>query len=266
MSPIAESITEDSLVAPSLTEGITYTWIVTAEDDDGHRTESPEWTFTTIGVAGNVFADLTLTREQIASLTEVLVIDNILARFDEGYAPQYATRPLQPDAVSCGEYDLAWQDSRFRYYYENAFTLSFLIPGTEYTFTITGGDGIPSLTESIMFPQCAPLITSPGPYDFVSMDGFEMTWSGFDDFTDCDRQVSIAILDIMGDSTGVYVTTDNDGSYTFTASELSVIDPSATDLQLVLVVENMMNIDSPGYDPRSWIRARTLTVQTIYSQ
>jgi hypothetical protein len=98
------------------------------------------------------------------------------------------------------------------------------------------------------------------------MAGFEMTWSGFDDFPDCNRQVSITILDIMGDSTGVYVTTDNDGSYTFTAGELSAIDPSTNDLQIVLLVENVMNIDATGYDPRSWIRARTYSAQFIYRQ
>ena len=205
---------------------------------------------------------MTLTRKQ----TQGVVIDNIIARFDEGYAPQYATRPLQPPSVTCSGIDLAWQDSRFRYYYENAYTLTFFVPGTAYEYSVAEGGGVPALTESIIFPQCAPLITSPGPSDFVSMDGFEVTWSGYDDFPDCARQVSIAILELSGDSTGVYVTTDNDGSYTFTAGELSVIDPSIMDMQIVLIVENVMNIDSPGYDPRSWIRARTLTVQNVYAQ
>jgi len=260
MSSIGTDLTQDELPVVGLSEGVTYEWKVTAEDDDGHRTEGPVWSFTTVGLAGDVFADLTLTRHQTASV----VIDMIWARFDEDYAPQYWSRPLQADTVECGDHGLAWQPSRNRHYYENAHTLSFLVPGTEYTFTITGGDGVPSLTESIIFPQCAPLITSPLAYDPVSMDGFTVTWSGYDDFADCDRQVSIAILDIAGDSTGVYITTDNDGSYTFSAGELSVIDPSLMDLQIVLVVENVMNIDSPGYDPRSWIRARTLTAQTVY--
>jgi hypothetical protein len=266
MSSIGTGLTQDELPVVGLSDGVTYEWKVTAEDDDAHRTEGPVWTFTTVGAPGDVFADLTLTRKQTSSITEVVVIDNILARFDEEYAPQYWIRPLQPDAVTCGGFDLGWQDSRNRYYYENAHTLTFLVPGNEYTFSITGGDGVPSLTESIVFPQCAPLITSPLAFDPVSMDGFTVTWSGYDDFTDCDRQVSIAILDIMGDSTGVYVTTENDGSYTFTAGELSVIDPSIMDMQIVLIVENVMNIDSPGYDPRSWIRARTLTVQNVYAQ
>ena len=56
------------------------------------------------------------------------------------------------------------------------------------------------------------------------------------------------------------------GGKTFTAGELSVIDPSVIDLQIVLIVENVMNIDAPGYDPRSWIRARTLSVQMVYMQ
>ena len=264
MASIGTGLTQDELPVVGLSDGVTYEWKVTAEDDDDHRTEGPVWTFTTVGAAGDVFADLTLTRKQTSSITEVIVIDNIWARFDEGYAPQWALRPLQPDAVSCSDIDLAWQDSKHRYYYENAHTLTFLVPGNEYTFSIASGDGVPSLTESIVFPQCAPLITNPLAYDPVSMDGFTVTWSGYNDFTDCDRQVSIAILDIMGDSTGVYVTTDNDGSYTFTAGELSVIDPLIMDMQIVLIVENVMNINSPGYDPRSWIRARTLTVQTVY--
>ena len=249
----------------ALDEDTRYLWHVTPYDAHGGTLSSFNSIFSTVGEPEGVFADLTLTRRQ-TYVSELTRIDMIWARFDEGYAPQYAIMPLQPDAVSCGGYDLVWQDSRNRYYYENAYSLYFLVPGTGYTFSITGGGGVPSLTESIEFPRCAPIITSPVAFDFVSMDGFEVVWSGYDDFTDCDRQVSIAILDIAGDSTGIYVTTDNDGSYTFTAGELSVIDPSLIDLQIVLIVENMMNIDAPGYDPRSWIRARTLTVQTVYAQ
>lgn len=262
MSSLGTGMAQDELPVVGLSEGVTYEWKVTAEDDDEHRTEGPVWSFTTIGGSDVIFADLTLNRKQTKSGIELVVIDNIWARFDEGYAPQYALRPLQPDAVSCGGYDLVWQNNR--YYYENAHTLFFLDPGTEYTFTITPGDGVPALTASIEFPECAPLITSPQAYDPVSMDGFEVTWSGYSDFTDCDRQISIAILDISGDSLGVYVTTENDGSYTFTAGELSVIDPAVMDLQIVLIVENIENIDSPGYDPRSWIRARTISVQYVY--
>jgi hypothetical protein len=264
MNQVASSISQDELPVVGLWDGSTYQWKVTAEDDDGHRTEGPVWTFTTAGGSDVIFADLTLTRRQSKSGIELTVIDNIVARFDEEYAPRFATRPLQPAAVTCGGYDLYWQDTRFRYYYESTLDYDFLVPGTEYTFTITEGDGVPSHTEAITFPECAPLITSPASYDPISLTGFTVNWSGFDDFTDCDRQVSITILEMSGDSTGVYVTTDNDGSYTFTAGELSAIDPSTIELQIVLIVENVRNIDAAGYDPRSWIRARTLTYQTIY--
>ena len=249
----------------ALEAGTRYLWHVTPYDEHGATSYTLYKAFSTVGEPEGVFADLTLTRRQ-TFVSELTRIDMIWARFDEGYAPQYAIRPLRPAAVSCGGYDLEWQDSRNRYYYENAHELYFLVPGTEYAFSVAQGGGVPVLTESIVFPQCAPVITSPAAFDFVSMDGFEVTWSGHNDFPDCDRQISITIIDIAGDSTGVYVTTDNDGSYTFSAGELSVIDPSIIDLQIVLIVENVMNIDAPGYDPRSWIRARTLTVQTVYSQ
>jgi hypothetical protein len=265
MSLIAVGIAQDELPVTGLAEGRTFEWRVTAEDDDGHRTEGPVWSFMTVGAPGDVFADLTLTRRQ-TFVSELTRIDMIWARFDADYAPQYALRPLQPDAVTCGGYDLEWVSANYRYYYENAHTLFFLDPGTEYAFTVTGGDGVPAYTGSILFPECAPVITSPAPFDLVSLDGFEVTWSGYDGFPDCARQVSIAILDIMGDSTGVYVTTENDGSYTFTAAQLSVIDPSMFDMQIVLIVENVENIDAPGYDPRSWIRARTLSAQTVYRE
>jgi len=264
MSLIGVGLTDSERPVTGLAEGRTFQWKVTAEDDDGHRTEGPVWSFTTIGAAGDVFADLTLNRRQTKSGIELTVIDNIWARFDESYAPQYAIRPLRPDTVVCGDFGLEWQESRHRFYYEEALDLTFLVPGTEYTFSITGGDGVPSHTGSITFPECAPMITSPASFDPVSMDGFTVTWSGYDGFPDCDRPVTLAIMDIMGDSTGVRVSTANDGSYTFTAGELSVIDPSLIDLQIVLAVENFAYIDAEGFDPRSWIRARTLSVVTVY--
>ena len=264
MSTIAEGIAQDELPVVGLNEGVTYEWKVTAEDDDGHRTEGPVWTFTTIGGSDVIFADLTLNRRQTKSGIELVVIDNIWATFREGYTPPYSTYALRPDTVICGDIGLEWNDYLRRFYYENAHTLTFLVPGTEYEFSVAEGGGVRALTESILFPQCAPLITSPESYGSISLDGFTVTWSGYEEFADCDRQITITIEELGGVPTGVSVTTDNDGSYTFTAGELSVIDPMLMDLQIVLTVENIRNIDSPGYDPRSWIRARTQTVQSVY--
>jgi hypothetical protein len=91
------------------------------------------------------------------------------------------------------------------------------------------------------------------------MDGFDLEWHTF-----CSGTVDITIMDLNGDSTGVYITTEDDGFYRFEADVLASIPPTAYQLQIVLINENKKLISEYGYDPRSWVWARTLSTQIVY--
>lgn len=137
----------------------------------------------------------------------------------------------------------------------------FLHPGIEYVFDVDAGGGVPDLTESIVFPTCECYITSPEPYTSVPRTGFDIEWQ-----TTCGGMIDIVINDLNSeDSTGVYITTENDGSYTIKNTDLAPLDPSAYQLQIVLVKQDMHNILALGYDPRSWIWARILSSQIVYA-
>jgi hypothetical protein len=64
--------------------------------------------------------------------------------------------------------------------------------------------------------------------------------------------------------TDVYITTENDGSYTFSASDVAGIDPMVYHMQIVLIVETRENITATGYDPRSVIETSTWATQLVY--
>jgi hypothetical protein len=273
LNTIAEGIADTFTAVQGLDYGTTYSWKVTAIDPAGHETSwNYYWEFTTEyepGQVEGVYAELTLGRNQTFNGTELTRIDFISARFDSVYAPDGPIKPLRPAAVVCGptgfpSYNLRWVDSWKWYYFDNTYNGWFLAPGADYVFTITGGEGVPSLvTEPIHYRECRPYITSPEPFSVVSRDGFELLWTGYD-YNDCYFEISIRILDLNADWTDVRITTENDGSYTFTADDLSVLDPMAYQLQIVLIVENKQYIDAPGYDPRSWIWARTFGTQIVY--
>ncbi len=48
--------------------------------------------------------------------------------------------------------------------------------------------------------------------------------------------------------------------------DLTVLDPMTYQIQVVLIIENKEFINEPGYDPRSWIRARTLAAAIVCAQ
>ncbi|MDD3643734.1 MAG: hypothetical protein PHQ19_09770, partial [Candidatus Krumholzibacteria bacterium] len=114
------------------------------------------------------------------------------------------------------------------------------------------------------YPACRPYITSPEAFSWVTLEGLEVVWADHDLYPDCDRTVTIRIFDLNADWTDVLVTTENDGSYTFTAQDVAGLDPMAYQLQIVLIVDERESIIADGYDPRSFIEARTRATQTVY--
>jgi hypothetical protein len=147
------------------------------------------------------------------------------------------------------------------YYYTNPIT-HFLAPGNDYTYEVFEGDGVPSLNAVVFYPLCTPYITSPAPYAWVDMsNGFDLEWSH-----SCGGKVTLVIMDLNADSTGVYIVTDDDGAHPFTAGDLSIIDPVAYQFEIQLITQNRQPLLAAGYDPRSFLWARTVSTQIIYRQ
>jgi len=221
-----------------------------------------------------VYAELMIHRSQYISKgippdpDERIVLDHVYARFDSLYAPDGPLFPKKPPAVTYfvgGDVTLWWDDAASRYYRNNPISGSFLAAGRDYTFTVTEGDGVPALTKMIHYPECRPYLITPDAFSFVPKDGFEVTWSGHDLYDDCPAEIRIRIMD-MGPLTWTDIDrmVPNTGSYTFTEGELSVLDPMAYQIQVVLIIENREYIDEPGYDPRSWAWARTHSTLFLY--
>ena len=137
----------------------------------------------------------------------------------------------------------------------------FLVLNGEYVFNVDPGGGVPALSEMIAMPSCDPYIISPCPAFTceVPTTGFTLTWGNYT----CGGEVRILILKDGADSTGVDILTTNDGSYNLTASDLSVITDLTKEYAVVLIHQNMRNINAAGYDPRSWIWARIMSITRV---
>lgn len=259
---IASEITESYVDVTELSPSTEYEWRVSATDVHSETTYGPIWSFTTgDGTQGDVYAELSLLRT-ITYDGSIVRNDYITARFDSVYAPDVAIHPLRPDAVSYSTFDLVWLEGSKIYSYSDYMAGYFLTPAQLNPFLVTEGGNVPALTtDPIALPVCAPYITSPATASEVSLDGFDLEWHTF-----CSGTIDITITYPGGDSTGVYITTEDDGFYTFTAADLSPIDLSAYELIIVLIVEDKRSITAVGYDPRSWIQARTLATKYVMVQ
>jgi hypothetical protein len=275
---IGHDLGDDFLDVGQLEYNAGYEWQVTAEDIDGRRTSGPVWSFTTEAAPDypGIYAELMIHRSQYISKgippdpDQIIRLDHVYARFDSVFAPDGPVYPRQPAAVIYNvgaDVPLWWVDASSRYYRDNPTNGWFLAPGYDYTFTVTEGDGVPALTKAIYYPECGPYLNSPDAYTNVSKDEFEVTWSGHDAFADCPAEVRIRVMD-MGPLTwtDIDLMVPNTGSYTFTAGNLSVLDPMTYMIQVVLIIETKEYIVEPGYDPRSWAWARTHSSLMLYLQ
>jgi hypothetical protein len=237
-----------------------YDWMVSAKDDGGLTTYGPIWNFATKkdpNQQEGVFAELTVLRSITYDGSIVSRNDRLIARFDSSYAPDGPIHPLQPAAVSCNAYDLVWLTNQYSYSdWQNPL---FLNHNVDYEFVVTAGGGVPALTTSIQFPSCEMYITNPTPYGSISRSGFDLEWQ----YTTCSGSVDIFLIDTYGNPPYVSITTENDGSYTFTGAELAAIPPTLYELQIVLDMHNRETIVAAGYHPQSWIWARVLSTQLV---
>ncbi|MCK4372847.1 MAG: hypothetical protein KAW61_06845 [candidate division Zixibacteria bacterium] len=178
-------------------------------------------------------------------------IDIITASFDSGYGPCTVLHPLQPSGVTCKDYTLDWFEEMGSFTYSEDLNLDgFLKLDTNYVFEVTSSDLVPSLTKAITFPSVEPYFTNPTYGSVLSKSGFATTWSGSGSGT-----VEIIMVDLAGDS-AVWVSTVNDGSYSFTGDQLASLTPGM--YVMVLNHYNRELIAAEGYDPRSIIAARVM--------
>ena len=260
---VADDQAATTYAVSGLEYGTEYAWKIIPSDDGGLTNPSTHFVFTTMDEPepyAGVFAILTLGRSILYDGENATRIDNISARFDSVYDPCSGVIPLRPDAVSASSFDLVWDESFGLFFYSDYIAGFFLNPGTQYTFDVTGGGKVPDLVESIVFPTCECYVTSPAPFAFVDRSGFDIEWQ-----TTCGGMIDIVLVDLNSmDSTGVFITTENDGSFTLTGDYLDGLDPMVYQLQIVLVKQARHAILAAGYDPRSWIWARVLSTQMVY--
>ena len=183
--------------------------------------------------------------------------DFLLAWFDSTVAPCAPASPIMVDGITCNEYTLVWSAPETLYKYLPAIPIAFLVEGATYTFNVDGGAQAPDLAVSIDFPDASPCITDPQMNDTVSLGGFTVTWDGTGS-----GNVRLSIIGMGGDFVGIE--TANDGSYTFSAGELSELVAGVH--ALTLNYFNSENIDVPGYDSNSYVRAQVTSAISMTMQ
>ncbi|MBD3168785.1 MAG: hypothetical protein GF307_04840 [candidate division Zixibacteria bacterium] len=208
--------------------------------------------------AEGVFAILTVQRTIIPTPDTTVSMDMITARFDSAYAPCEPSHPLQPSGVTCDQYQLVWSADISSYKYPALYSDAFIMLDHDYVFDVSEGGGVPALIDSIKFPADSPMLLSPSAGDTVSFSGFDVTWD------DPGEGVVDFVFVYSGDTTNATVTTDNDGSYTFTESDLSGLNDQAGEYALVMFHDNMETIDATGYDSRSYKWAVVMNSMLIY--
>ncbi len=235
----------------TLAGGTTYYWRVVAYSDDD-TSESNLWYFTTTFAPGiEVYAQL--EADVIQAPSGYHVQEKIRARFDSVYAAGPVS-PRQADSVYCEDIKLDWDETNQNYRYTE-FSMPFIENGQNVDFTVYGNSDVPYLGADIVFPACTLAVVSPEAFETVSLNGFEVTWNGFN----CGSTVWITLLS-GSDSTGVMKETDNDGTDSLTASDLAPLGGQADYYDLVIFMQVQQNIDATGYLPESVIRARAINV------
>jgi len=239
-----------------------YYWKVYAFDPDGDSTGVSMLFYTEEepSVTEGVFGALVVGRQVMNVEGEPMYIDQIVAKFDSTYAPCNPVTPLQADTVKCNEYTLDWVAYANSYLYVDQYYQPFIELGQEFVFNVIGNSAVPGLSDTINFPYCSPYVTNIDNDDTLSFEGFEVIWTDY-----CTGNVLLIMMS-GDDSTGIYVETPNDGSYTFSAATLSTLGSVEGEYGLVLVFQNTEFIDASGYDSRSYIWARSMNTTVFYME
>ncbi|MBD3366804.1 MAG: hypothetical protein GF405_01365 [Candidatus Eisenbacteria bacterium] len=226
-----------------------------ASAEVGHLSEFAAMVDTTSSgqPAEGIYANLTVQRSIMtlpAPADTLMRTDYLYARFDSTYAPCDPIEPVQPDSVTCNEYELVWDPMSNRHRYFDPFDTEFIVLGDNYEFVVHEIRSVPPLTADIDFVEYEPYMTSPTYMSNVSLSGFTMTWES----TGGSLDVSIQIVPQGGGSV-VAIETANDGSHTFSSGDLSEL--SAGQAAIVINYYKEETIDAEGYDSQSTITAKT---------
>jgi hypothetical protein len=206
-------------------------------------------------VSNGIYAALVAGRNIMVMDGMPMRVDMFVARFDSAYAPCNPVSPVRADSVFCNAYQLSWDQSLDEFKYFDLYHQEIINLGAIYIFRIRGNTEIPNLTAAITFPSEEPFITSPANYDTLSLSGFTVNWINSGNGT-----VRFVLMR-DNDSTNVNLETSNDGSYSFTSSQLSGLQ--AGDYGLIMIHQNSAAINIAGYDSRGVIWARVINT-TIY--
>jgi len=208
---------------------------------------------TSSGPAEGIFAALRVSRSIMTIPTErdtVIRTDFVTAWFDSMYAPCSPVVPIRADSVRCNEYGLWWSEQENMHKYIDPWDPAFVVLGASYEFNVDNFGRVPPLSEDVNFPEREPHLVSPEPYGIVHLSGFTIEWADAGGA----RDILIAIIPGgMGDEV-VVVETANDGSHTFSSSDLSGL--SAGLIAVTLNYFERHAIDATGYDSRSFIEGR----------
>jgi len=178
-----------------------------------------------------------------------LVMDQIDAIFDSTYAPCVPVKPVSPDSVSCDQYELLWDSNVDKFVHFFPYGVEAITEGDMYAFHVSGG--VPTLNDSIAFPECSPYITSPETNGTASLSGFDVIWIDYD----CGGMVRMLLMS-GDDTTSVNFETENDGSYSFTGGQLTGLGSGV--YSLIMIHQNSKTITASGYDSRSFIWGRVI--------
>jgi hypothetical protein len=209
--------------------------------------------------AEGVYAKLIVARMITGSAGNPDKFDTYAASFDSAYAPCEPVQPLQVTSVTCNDTALIWVPQTGTYVYVDYMNPDMIVLGGEYIYEVVGNSMVPSLTDSVTFPSTEPMISNINDGDTVSLDGFNVNWI----YSSGGGTIDIAIVSILGDSL-VYVTTANDGGYTFSAAQLSGL--SAGEYGFILNYYSRNYITKAGYDSRSEISARVMHAIEVYAE
>ena len=261
--PLVSTGQDDAEYDPgTLAEATIYYWRVVGYNATD-TSESPLWHFTTEGppVSDTIFALLEVDA-RIGS-GGIHITDFARARFDSTLAFDAPVQPIRFDSVIVEDtIKLYWVASSQRFEYETMTMMdSFLIGNTDIDFDLYGHEAGYNASVSIRFPECVPILTYPINQENLSLDGFDVLW----DNSGCDADSVILTMmkyNLIGvlDSTGVWITAENDGSYSVTPDDLAPLGGVGGRFDIILIVQKDKTFYRSGYSMESIIRARMYNV------
>lgn len=149
--------------------------------------------------------------------------DELGARFASN-APTKADDYLNAGTVTYGEWEM--QYAMGYYWYSNDDTPTFFEFGTNYDLVVEGSLDVTPLTLAVATMAPMPVLSNLADEDELDLEGFTLTWDGTSQGGDVE-------IYLYSDSGGEFsLTTDNDGSYTFTAQELASLTAGEGDIEL----------------------------------